>query len=101
MRQKSVKSAGGGGTTPLLPADASGLPIDAPLLSIEDAATYLRISATAVRKLLDGRADSDDGELGVALRRFLVKISARRRYIAKAPFLLWLQTFVNKLNAAS
>lgn len=92
MTKRSEKSAGGE-TTPL--------PADAPLLSIEDAATYLRCSATAVRKLLDGRADSDDGELGAVLRRCVVRLSAHRRFISRKPFVEWLAAQAQKLNAAS
>jgi hypothetical protein len=94
MSKRTTKPAGSGGTTPLLP-------VDAPLLSIEDAATYLRSTPAAIRKLLDGRADSDDGELGAILRRCLVKLSAHRRFIARKPFVAWLEAQAEKLNAAS
>lgn len=92
MAKRSVKSAGGG---------ALPLPADAPLMSLGDAAAYLRLSHAAVRKLLDGRADSDDGELGEALRRFVVRISSRRRYVARKAFLSWLEGHAASLNAAS
>ena len=66
------------------------LPGDAPLLSIEDVAVYLRTTPPAVRKMLDGRADSND-ELGARLRPWLVKLSPHRRYIMREPFLAWLR----------
>ena len=68
------------------------LPADAPLLSLADAAAYLRRTPGAVRKLLDGRADSDDGEVGQVLRRWVVRLSPHRTYIAREPFLAWLRT---------
>lgn len=67
------------------------LPLDAPLLALEDVARYLRITPAAVRRLVDGRADGSDGELGDRLRGWLVKLSPRRRYIRREPFLTWLR----------
>lgn len=62
------------------------MPADGVLMSIDDAAAHLRTTPAAVRKLIE----EDDGELGEALRGFIVKLSARRRYIARASFLAWL-----------
>ena len=66
------------------------LPSDGPLLSIDDVAAYLRLSRVAVRKLIDGRVDGDDCELGDLLRRLIVRISPRRRYVQREAFLAWL-----------
>lgn len=63
------------------------LPADAPLLSFKDVAAYLRMTPAAVRRLLDGRADGSDGELGDLLRSCLVRLSPRRRYILRDRFL--------------
>lgn len=67
------------------------LPSDAPLLAPGDVASYLRLSRAAVARLLDGRADSSDGELGEVLRRFTIRLSPRRRYVLREPFMAWLQ----------
>lgn len=87
----------GGGTT------GSPLPADGPLLSLADTAAYLRVSEGAVKKLLDGRPDSDDGALGEALRRCVVRLSSHRRYIARGPFLAWLNEHIGQVvrNEAS
>lgn len=77
------------------------MPADGPLLSIEDVAAYLRKTPAAVRKIIEGRPDSDDGELGEVLRRFLVKLSARRRYVAREPFLAWIQSKIGPGTTAS
>lgn len=63
------------------------LPADAPLLSLEEAAAYLRIPVGGVRKVLEGL---DDGDLSVKLRSLLVVLSPRRRYIKRAEFMAWL-----------
>ena len=62
------------------------LPPDAPLLSIEDAAAYLRTTPAAVRKMLDGRPEGGD-QLAQIVRTCMVKLSPRRRYIRREPFL--------------
>ena len=67
------------------------LPPDAPLLSIEDAAAYLRRPVDAVRRMIDGRSDGDDG-IGQELRGMVVRLSARRRYLRKPDFFRWLYT---------
>jgi hypothetical protein len=69
------------------------LPGDAPLLSIEDAAAYLRTTPGAVRRLLDGRADGSAEEHAISdrLRAWLVALSPRRRFICREPFLSWLR----------
>lgn len=69
---------------------APPLPPDAPLLSIEDVAQYLRTTATAVRKMLDGRPDGED-RIGELLRSWTVKLSPRRRFVRRDPFLRWLR----------
>lgn len=66
------------------------IPLDAPLLSLGDVGAYLRISPGAVRRLVDGRPDGSDGELGDLLRSWLVRLSPHRRYIRREPFLAWL-----------
>ena len=76
-------------------------PPDGPLLSIEEAAAYLRLSPGAVAKMLGGRADGDDGELGRVLRDCLVCLSPRRRYIAKQSFLAWLNAAANRSPAGA
>jgi len=77
------------------------LPADGPLLSLEDVAAYLRKTPAAVRKIIEGRPDCDDGELGEALRHFVVKLSARRRYIAREPFLAWIKSKIGPSEAVS
>ena len=96
LKHKTAREAGGGTT-------ASPLPSDGPLLSLDDVAAYLRTTPAAVRKLLDGRPDSDDGALGAALRRFVVRLSVHRRHIARQPFLAWLNAHVGQVphNEAS
>ncbi len=79
-----LKLAGGSGNRPPLPGDA-------PLLSFEDVAAYLRTTPGAVRRLVDGRADGSDGELGDLLRSWLVRLSPRRRYVLREGLLSWLR----------
>lgn len=67
------------------------LPPDAPLLTFAEAGAYLRLSAAAVRKLLNGRPDGPEDELGALLRSWMVRLSPRRRYILREPFLQWLR----------
>ena len=67
------------------------LPADAPLLSLLDVGAYLRRSVGAVRKILDRRSDGDDGDLREVLQRNVVKLSKRRTYIAREPFLAYLR----------
>lgn len=71
---------------------ASRIPIpdDAPLLTFAEAGAYLRLSAAAVRKLVDGRADSKNDELGERLRTWVVRLSPHRRYIRREDFIGWL-----------
>lgn len=71
--------------------DPPPLPGDAPLLSLDDAAAYLRVTPAALRKTIEGRADGSDGELGDRLRKWLVVLTPRRRYIRRAPLLAWLR----------
>ena len=68
------------------------LPPDAPLLTFEQAGAYLGLSAGAVRKIVDRAAEDPDEELGQVLRSNLVRLSPRRRFIKRAPFLSWLQS---------
>jgi hypothetical protein len=77
------------------------LPPDAPLLSLRDVASYLRLSLAAVRKLLDGRADGSDGELGEALRQFCVRLSPHRRYIRRDLFMQWLRDKMGPTDQAA
>jgi hypothetical protein len=65
-------------------------PEDAFLLTFEEAGAYLRLSAASVRKLVDGRADTKDDELGKSLRGWVVRLSPHRRYIRRDKFLKWL-----------
>ena len=69
-----------------------GIPIpeDAPLLTLAEAGAYLRLSAASVRKLVDGRADSKNDELGTRLRAWVVRLSPHRRYIRRDLFMGWL-----------
>lgn len=73
------------------------LPSDAPLLTFEEAGTYLRLTAASIRKLVDGRADSKNDELGARLRTWTVRLSPHRRYILREPFVAWL----NDLSAGT
>ncbi len=73
------------------PNKQAQIPEDAPLLNFEDVAAYLRLTPGAVRRLVDGRRDGSDGELGDLLRAWLVTLSPRRRYICRDPFLAWLR----------
>lgn len=72
-------------------ATLSPLPPDGPLMSFADVAAYLRTTPAAVRKLVDGRADGSDGELGELLRSWLVRLSPHRRFIRRDAFLAWLR----------
>jgi hypothetical protein len=67
------------------------LPVGAPLMGLPDAAGYLRLSMPALRKLIEGRPDGSDGDLGDRLRSWLVALSPRRRYIKARPFMSWLR----------
>ncbi len=75
------------------------LPGDAPLLTFAEAGAYLRLSATSVRKLIDGRPDSKDDQLGARLRSWMVRLSPHRRYILREPFLLWLSSLSEGIQA--
>ncbi len=77
------------------------LPTDALLLSLRDVAAYLRLSLAAVRKLLDGRPDSSDGELGEVLRQLCVRLSPHRRYIRRDPFMKWLREKLGPTDEAA
>ena len=66
-------------------------PLDAPLLSIEDGAHYLRITPLALRKILAGRADGADAGLGAILRPMMFRLSPRRAYLKRTPFMEWLR----------
>jgi hypothetical protein len=79
----------------------SALPADAPLLSLRDVAAYLRLSLAAVRKLLDGRADGSDGEMGDVLRRCCVRLSPHRRYIRRDLFMTWLRDKLGPTDEAA
>lgn len=77
------------------------LPPDAPLLSFDEAGAYLRLSAASMRKLIDGRADTQDDELGKVLRCWVVRLSPHRRYILRDQFLGWLKRKADEaVNAA-
>jgi hypothetical protein len=67
------------------------LPPDGPLMSIEEAGAYLRLSAASVRKLIDCRADQKDDTLGALLRAWVVRLSPHRRYIRRREFMAWLE----------
>jgi hypothetical protein len=62
-------------------------PSDAPLLSLPEAAAYLRMIPVALRALLEDKTD----ELSQQLHTWLVSLSERRRYIQREPFLNWLR----------
>jgi len=59
------------------------LPADAPLVSLADAAAYLRVTPRAFRKLLDEERTS----LADSLRSCVVRLSPRRRYLMRERFL--------------
>jgi len=67
------------------------LPHDAPLLSFKDVAAYLRTTPQAVRRLIDGRTDGTEDEIGTILRQWVVRLSPHRRYIRRDQFLTWLK----------
>lgn len=80
-------------TMPMKPRrerNAVPLPPDAPLISFEEAAAYLRLSPVALRKIVDGRAEAKNDEFGTLVRGWVVRISPRRRYIHRNRFLGWL-----------
>jgi hypothetical protein len=62
------------------------LPPDAPLLSLGEAAAYLRMTVVALRAVLE--KDKDD--FSNRLRGMMVCLSERRRYIKREPFMAWL-----------
>jgi len=68
------------------------LPGDATLLTFAEAGAYLRLSVASIRKLVDGRADAKDDELGARLRAWTVRLSPHRRYILREPFFHWLSS---------
>lgn len=70
------------------------LPPDAPLLTFAEAGAYLRLSTASVRKLVDGRSDTKNDELGAVLRSWVVRLSPHRRYIRRQEFLAWLRGVV-------
>ena len=71
------------------------LPHDGPIMSFQDAASYLRLTKAAVTKLGDGRPDGSDGALGEGLRRWVVRLSPHRRYIRRQPFMEFLHAWAN------
>lgn len=75
------------------------LPPDGPLLTFEEAGAYLRLSTASIRKLVDGRADTKDDELGERLRGWTRRISPHRRYILRDPFLAWLTALAGDARA--
>lgn len=77
------------------------MPADALLLSMGDVAAYLRMTPAAVRRLVDGRRDGSDGDLGERLRSWLVTLSPRRRYIRREPFMAWLRGFCGDASVSS
>jgi hypothetical protein len=62
------------------------LPYDAPLLSMEDCAAYMRTTVGAIRKEIE----AGTGPLAETLRANLVALSERRRFIRARPFREWL-----------
>jgi hypothetical protein len=78
---------------------AMPLPGDAPLLTFAEAGAYLRLTAESIRKLVDGRADAKDDELGSRLRAWVVRLSPHRRYILREPFFRWLQSLGEDVQA--
>jgi len=74
----------------------AALPADAPLLSIADAAAYLRVTPRALRKLID----EERSGLADSLRSCVVRLSPRRRYLKREEFLGVLVDFCAKREAA-
>ena len=72
------------------------LPEDAPYLSFEDAARYLRMTPAAFRTVIHGRSDGYDQKLGDRLREWLVTLSSHRRFIKRQPFMKWLDELGDK-----
>jgi hypothetical protein len=64
-------------------------PIDAPLLTFETAAAYLGTTPDGIRAALKGQHENDQ-ELTQMLRRALVVVSERRRFIRKNTLMEWL-----------
>ena len=75
---------------------AGPLPADGPLLSFEDAASYLRMTPAAFRTIIHGRTDGYDDDLGQLLRAWVVKLSTHRRFIRRKPFMKWLHVFAGE-----
>ncbi len=92
-------SAGAGGRRQDRVERSRALPSDAPLLDVADVAAYLRLTVAAVRKLLDGRPDASDGNLGERLRGWMVRLSPHRRYIKRGPFMAWLRELASETEA--
>ena len=69
-------------------------PPDAPLMSLPDAASYLRMTVVAFRALLE----SDTSEFAQRMRGWLVTLSPRRRYIQREPFMAWLRSKCDATN---
>ena len=63
-------------------------PPDAPLLSLADAAAYLRLSEKELAALLDSTTPS---RLGAKLKELLVELDSNRRYVRREPFMAWLR----------
>ena len=77
--------------------DPLPLPADAPLLSLEDVAAFLRTTRAAVVRMVDGRmGDGKPDAIGAELRRWVVWLSPKRRLIRKKPFLDWLSSISEK-----
>jgi hypothetical protein len=64
------------------------LPVDALLLSVEEAAGHLRMTAGAFRKFLE----TDPSDFATMVRGWLVVLSPRRRYIKRDALLSYLRT---------
>lgn len=74
------------------------LPQDALYLSLDDVGGYLRRSRAAVRKLLDERPAGEDDEIGTKLRGWMVKMTDRRRYILREPFMDWYRSLIRAVR---
>lgn len=72
------------------------LPTDAPLLSIADAASYLRVTPRAMRKLID----EEHSGLADALRSCVIRLSPRRRYLRRSDFLSALERLSEERDGA-
>lgn len=64
-------------------------PLDAPLLTFETAASYLGTTPDGIRAALKGQHENDQ-ELTQMLRRALVVVTERRRFIRKNTLMEWL-----------